>query len=275
MTGMIFQRARAALGQLLRQDIPRTFGWEVVLPMLRQRARRRLRSLQPGGVTVVTVNWNSFNHLSVLIDTVTRRSPPGTRILVVDNGSRDGSVKRLAALSGVTAVQLPINMGHDFALDVGVLLCSTEYVVALDVDAFPLHERWLEELLAPLQSGAHVSGARLSRSYVHPCCWAMRTSRFVAQGHSFRDRYRPRAAGRDASGEVGEEISVREAPRVHFFEVTSQRGPGDVGTIFGDIVYHNFYSTRFKGTRERILDAKVERSDAERAWEEAIRRYVA
>jgi glycosyltransferase involved in cell wall biosynthesis len=269
-------RVRAFLGRVLRPEhLAQTFGWHLVLPLVRRRALRRLGSLSAGHVTVLTVNWNSLDFLTVLIDTVRRRSPPGTRILVMDNGSCERVRGQLASAPGVSVVSLPINMGHDFALDLGVLLCRTEYVVALDVDAFPLHDRWLNELLAPLQAGAEVSGARLNRQYVHPCCWAMRTARFITEAHSFRNRYVPRAAGRDASGDVGEEISAREAPRLHFFEVTSQRGPGDVGTVFGDLVYHNFYSTRFRATADHVLDSVVERPEAERAWEEALQRYVA
>jgi glycosyltransferase involved in cell wall biosynthesis len=245
-----------------------------VLPVLRARARRRVGSLRPGAATVVTVNWNSWEHLAVLIDLVTRRSPPGTEILVVDNGSSDVSRERLRETESVRHALLPVNMGHDFALDLGVLLCDTEYVVTLDVDAFPLHERWLEELLAPLAEGAQVAGARLNREYVHPCCWAMRTARFVEQGHSFRADYRPREEGRDASGDVGEAISIREAPAVRFFEVTSQRGPGDVGTVFGDIVYHNFYATRFRATKDATLDGVVGANDPRQAWEEALRKYA-
>ena len=223
---------------------------------------------------MLTVNWNSWSHLAVLIDVVSRRSPAATEILVVDNGSVDESRRRLSGEPGVKVVKLPVNLGHELALDIGVLLCETEYVVVLDVDAFPLHDRWLEELLEPLASGARISGARLNREYVHPCCWAMRTARFVEQGHSFRSDYRPRAPGRDASGDVGEAISAREAPHLHFFDVVSQRGPGDVGTVFGDLVYHNFYATRFRATPQRTLDEVVAAGDPERAWEEALQRYV-
>jgi glycosyltransferase involved in cell wall biosynthesis len=252
----------------------RTIGWRVVLPLLRWRARRRERELRPGKITVLTVNWNSREQLDVLIETVARLSPPGTEVLVVDNASRDGSRERLAADRRIDAILLPVNVGHDLALDLGVLSCDTEYVVALDVDAFPLHDRWLQQLLAPLKAGARVSGARLNRAYVHPCCWAMRTARFVEQRHSFRSRYRPRRHGRDASGDVGEEISAREAPDLYFFDVVSQRGPGDVGTVFGGLVYHNFYATRFRATGRRRLDGVVERDDAVSAWDEALRRYV-
>lgn len=249
-------------------------GWRLAVPALRARARRRLGKLRPGAATVVTVNWNSWPHLEVLIDVVRRRSPAGTRIIAVDNGSVDGSRERIAQAEGVDGLLLPVNVGHELAMDLGVLLAETEFVVALDVDAFPLHEDWLQRLLAPLSEGAQVSGARLNREYVHPCCWAMRKARFVERGHSFRAHYQPREEGRDASGDVGEEISAAEAPNVHFFEVTSQRGPGDVGTVFGDLVYHNFYATRFNATSDQTLDGVVAADDPGRAWEEALQRYV-
>ncbi len=249
-------------------------GWRIVVPALRTRARRRLDRLQPGAATVVTVNWNSWSHLEVLIDVVRRRSPAGTRIIAVDNGSIDGSRQRISADREVDSLLLPSNVGHELAMDLGVLLAETEYVVALDVDAFPLHDDWLQRLLAPLSEGAQVSGARLNRSYVHPCCWAMRKARFVERGHSFRAHYVPRSEGRDASGDVGEEISAAEAPDVHFFEVTRQRGPGDVGTVFGDLVYHNFYATRFNATSDQTLDGVVAADDSADAWDEALQRYV-
>jgi glycosyltransferase involved in cell wall biosynthesis len=249
-------------------------GWRLLVPALRARSRRRLGRLQPGAATIVTVNWNSWAHLEVLIDVVQRRSPAGTRIIAVDNGSEDGSREKIAASPGVDALLLPANAGHELAMDIGVLLAETEFVVALDVDAFPLHDDWLDRLLAPLSEGAQVSGARLNREYVHPCCWAMRKARFVERGHSFRSHYVPRSEGHDASGDVGEEISASEAPNVHFFEVSSQRGPGDVGTVFGDLVYHNFYATRFNATSDRTLDGVVAADDSGRAWEEALQRYV-
>jgi glycosyltransferase involved in cell wall biosynthesis len=264
-------RLRAIAGGAFHRTV-QAFGWRLAIPFLRARARRRWRA--PGVATIVTVNWNSWEHCAVLIDVVRRRSPRGTRIIVVDNGSVDGSRERLSGRRDVTAVRLPLNVGHELALDVGVLLCETEFVVALDVDAFPLHDRWLEELLAPLSGGVQVSGARLNREYVHPCCWAMRTARFVGEGHSFRSHYAPRSEGSDASGDVGEEISAREAPHVRFFEITRQRGPGDVGTVFGDLVYHNFYGTRFNATAERTLDGIVDVDAPGQAWEEALERYV-
>jgi glycosyltransferase involved in cell wall biosynthesis len=270
--GSSVRRRLARLHQVRR--LAQGLAWRIVVPVLRARARRRIPRLATGLATVVTVNWNSRDHLAVMIDVVSRRSPAGTRIVVVDNGSEDGSAGMLRKDGRARAVMLPLNLGHELALDIGVLLADTEFVVALDVDAFPLRDDWLEVLLRPLDEGAQVSGARLNREYVHPCCWAMRTARFIERGHSFRSEYRPRGDGRDASGDVGEAISEREAPNLHFLEVTSQRGPGDVGTIFGDLVYHNFYATRFGATSERTLDGVVGVEDPGKAWEEAVRRHA-
>ena len=249
--------------------------WATLVPMLRSRARRRLPQLESGGVTVVTVNWNSAPYLQVLLRLVRRHSPPRTQIIVVDNASRDGSRVLLAGEREVKAVRLPLNVGHDLALDIGFLRVETEYVVALDVDAFPLHENWLEQLIAPLRTGSEIAGAHLNREYVHPCCLAMRTERFVRRRHSFRAHYQGREGGRDASGDLGEEMSAREQGKLHFFDPTSQRGPGDVGTVFGDLVYHNFYATRFQATTSPILDTRVRRDDPAAAWAEALARYDA
>lgn len=247
--------------------------WPTLIPMLRRRARRRLDGLDDG-VTVVTVTWNSAPQLAVLLDLVRRRSPDDVRIIVVDNASRDETKAMLTGRADVRTVRLPVNVGHELALDIGFLLARTTLVVALDVDAFPIDDRWLAQLLEALERpGIEVAGARLNREYVHPCCLAIRTARFVERGHSFRSHYVPRSAGRDASGDVGEAISAAEAGKLHFFESTSRRGPGDVGTVFGGIVYHNFYATRFNATTADILDDGVTNGAANAAWAEAVARY--
>jgi glycosyltransferase involved in cell wall biosynthesis len=248
---------------------------KLVVPALRQRARRRLDRLRPGAATVVTVSWNSRPYLEVFLRTVPRRSPGDLQVLVVDNGSRDGSRQLLARSPQVRSLKLPVNVGHELALDLAFLLVETEYVVSLDVDAFPIHDDWLGQTLAPISKGSTISGARLNRRYVHPCFLAMRTERFVQRGHSFQSAYRGRTATHDASGDAGEIMSAREGGGLHFFEATEQHGPGCLGTVFGHLIYHNFYSTRFETTSAPILDKVVARDDPERVWREAVARFRA
>lgn len=230
-------------------------------------ARARFRRLAPG-VTVVTVNHDSLPFLQVLVHAV-RRFAPDARLLVVDNASRDGSREWLAR-EGIDVLALSENIGHGPALDLGFLAVRTEIAIALDVDAFPIADRWLPTLV-DLLADAEVAGARphppatmYGRSYVHACCLAIRTRDFVAKRHSFR----PRAQEWD----VGEGITLRAA-NAAFLAPTHIRGPGHVGTVFGDVVYHNFYSVRFSVTDAEKIDW-VDRSEPELAWAEAVERYL-
>lgn len=247
---------------------------------LRLRARRRVaRGLDPG-VTVVVVSWNSLRFLRVALAAIRTLSPPDTRLLVVDNASRDGTRGYLAQRDDVTMTALPVNVGHETALDLGLLRARTQYVVSLDVDAFPVSRGWLNELLEPLGRGCTVSGAHLRNGFVHPCCLAMRLDRFVDGDHTFLARRAGRRGHADDPSttwwDTGGAISLRERRR-HLIDRTEVRGPGDVGSVFGNVVYHNFYSVRH--LREArpdadVLDGAVRRSDALAAWDEAVRRFL-
>lgn len=216
--------------------------------------RRPTRTYRPG-VTVVTVNWNSLAFLRPMIDATRSMSPPGTEILVVDNGSTDGSVEHLRGRGDVRVVRLPVNVGHGVALDIGTALVDTEHVAVLDVDAFPVSVRWLEESLAAIDAGAAVAGARMHRNFVHPC-FLVTTTRLL-RDHDLTFRPVGSLARLDTRAplflDVGEALAQRVIVKfgggkaLHFFDITSLRGPGMAGAVFGGLVYHNTYATQGSG----------------------------
>src|SRR5262249_56813178 len=65
------------------------------------RARRHrlppVRPLAPADVTLVVLNWNNRQITLECLDALADADLGGARILVVDNGSEDGSVAALAA----------------------------------------------------------------------------------------------------------------------------------------------------------------------------------
>ena len=81
--------------------------------------------------------------LRVPLDAIRAMSPRDTEIVVVDNGSSDGSIDFLRSRRDVRVMALPSNLGHGVALDLGVARVRTEYLAVLDVDAFPISDRWL------------------------------------------------------------------------------------------------------------------------------------
>jgi glycosyltransferase involved in cell wall biosynthesis len=216
--------------------------------------QRPVRTYRPG-ITVITVNWNSLPFLRSMLDATRAMSPPGTEILVVDNGSTDGSVEYLGQRGDVRVVRLPVNVGHGVALDVGAALVDTEHLAVLDIDAFPVSDRWLEESLAALDAGAQVAGAHLHRNFVHPC-FLVTTTRLL-RAHDLTFRPVGSLARLDSQAplflDVGEALSQRVIVKfggsraLHFIEVTSLRGPSMAGAVFGGLVYHNMFATQGSG----------------------------
>jgi Glycosyl transferase family 2 len=260
-------------------DVALNRPWNLVFRVLRALIRVRLRLPRPfgirPGVTVVIVNWNGGPLLPDVINAIERYSPDRPKLIVIDNASSDGSRAWLRdQRSRLRPVLLPRNLYHGAGMDLGFLLSRTEYVVALDLDAFPIRDDWLEVLEAPLRDGATVSGARAQRDYVHPCCLMMRLERFVARRHTFQPHvgdWRPERLGKE-EWDTGESISRREGDeRLALLPRTSFRGPGHLGSVFGDVVFHNGASVRLlAGDR---LEG-IEMSDVQASWGEAVARYI-
>lgn len=217
------------------------------------------------------------------LEAISRFTNSRLGVIVVDNGSADEPVKVTSRYSNVRLVRLPRNVGHGTAADIGFLLARTEYLVSLDVDAFPISSGWLERLIGPLSRGCSVSGAHVRGGFVHPCCLAIRFVDFVSHRHTFTPRYgstRILAQSSDdtlATGwDVGQRISLLESNR-YLIERTYVSGPGDMGSEWEGLIYHNSYSTRF-GSKvappPEEYELGVSFSAAYTAWKEAVKRHL-
>jgi glycosyltransferase involved in cell wall biosynthesis len=242
-----------------------------VLDLFRIRARR---AHEKRGLTIAVVNFNSTDKLPVLLAAVAQQTSVEYELLVVDNASTDHAKQYLRSRSDIRAVFLPVNIGHGLALDLAFLLAGTDTVVVLDADAFPIDPGWLPAVLEPLGAGAKIAGAYFQRAFVHPCFLAMRRQTFLRNRLSFVPIGRRGPDGIDAPGglfmDVGEALShglsVRFGTKsVHKIAPTSTRGPGPLGTVFGGVVYHNFFSTHGETDWGR---------ESAEAWADAVRRYV-
>ena len=229
-------------------------------------ARHRHADLTPDRFTVLTVNWNTLEYLRIVLQALDRFSPPQIEIIVVDNGSTDGS-REFLRQAGVRCIRIPINLGHGPAMDIATTFVRTEYFVTLDIDAYPVSSDWLDVLRGHLEAGNQVVGGRLYRSFAHPSMMAMRTRAFRERNHTFiRSSWR---SSEDfvhgESWDVAELISRREEPDVALIEKSEVRGPGMIGAVYGGIVYHAGVTTQ--GSPEDRAEGRI-------AWLEAQERFL-
>lgn len=226
-------------------DIAMRRPWNLRLKLERRAALLRLGSLDDG-VTVIVVNWNTKEVTADVIRRVQELSPPGTRILLVDNGSTDGSAELFSRWPGVQAILLGANAGHGVALDLAVCRTRTKVAVTLDSDAIPLTRDWLDAAVPPVAQGrAVLAGLRARRNFVHPVYAAVDTASFVRRNLSFQT-FVPRgveaasAVWGETAWDTAELLTSRLSPdEVFFVDRTPNLVDGLPGMTTGGVVYHH------------------------------------
>jgi GT2 family glycosyltransferase len=89
-------------------------------------------------VAVIVVNWNNFQDTYECVESLQKMSDPSFNIVMVDNGSTDGSPKRLnEKLSMITLIENPENVGYAEGNNVGIRYAfarGAEYIFLLNND---------------------------------------------------------------------------------------------------------------------------------------------
>ena len=90
-----------------------------------------------GQVTVVIPNYNGMDFIEKCLDSILEAERPEDvpAVIVVDNASKDGSDRLVESrYPQVTLVRLPANTGFCHAVNTGILLCRTRFVMLLNND---------------------------------------------------------------------------------------------------------------------------------------------
>ncbi len=102
-------------------------------------------------VSVVIPCYNYERYVGLAIDSVVRQTHPATEIIVVDDGSTDGSAAVIQGFAGVRYIH-QANAGHVSAFNQGYAVSKGEIVLFLDADDF-LEPRAIEEVVAHWKTG--------------------------------------------------------------------------------------------------------------------------
>jgi GT2 family glycosyltransferase len=141
-------------------------------------------------VAVSLVTYRSARHIDACLDAVRAQGGSVAEVLLVDNGSRDGTLERVRARHPeVLTLALDRNVGYAAAHNRNFRRSRSEFFLALNPDVV-LHARHLEELLACMarEPGIGAVGGRLLSPGPQPrldsagIAWQRGRMRFVDRG---------------------------------------------------------------------------------------------
>lgn len=106
-------------------------------------------------IAVIVVNWNAGKQLSDCIESIVKYGAGLVQqIIVVDNGSEDGSESGIENLPNVTLFRAEANLGFGKACNLGAHYAKTKYLLFLNPDA-ALFADTLPKALAYMQDPVH------------------------------------------------------------------------------------------------------------------------
>jgi len=120
-------------------------------------------TVTPGLISVVIVNHNGRDYVPECLASVRAQTCARTEVVVVDNGSTDGSREwlRAALPPGGVLVEFAENRGFAGGANAGIRACHGEFVALLNNDAVADPD-WLAELSAPMaQAGVGMVASKI------------------------------------------------------------------------------------------------------------------
>jgi glycosyltransferase involved in cell wall biosynthesis len=202
-------------------------------------------------LTVITVNYNTREWLELLVQSLRKFAPPvPTQMIVVDNGSKDGSREWLTKQDDLTVLEMPANIGHGRGLDLAFSHAWTSWVAVFDVDAHVQNPDWfglLGEAYSREPGCRLVAAAGGSVKPIHPI-FMFFSSAFFRQ-HHFRFEARD---GFDVGRKIYFDI-VDLGFKVNAVQPSYEENQKKFyGNVFGTdyyfggrpTIYHNWYSAR-------------------------------
>lgn len=141
-------------------------------------------------VSILVPHYRTLELTRICLQLLQKHTDPKrARIIVIENGSDDGSAEALREIPGIELIERPPIpdelgfIGHARALDVAFDRVDTPFVLSVHTDTMVRRRDWLDYLLAPFERDPRVAGVGSWKLEVKP--WYRRA------GSRFEAFYRP------------------------------------------------------------------------------------
>jgi len=107
-------------------------------------------------VSLIILNWNGLDDTKSCIKSIEKIKYPNKEVIIIDNGSTDGSKEYFSKLHGLTYIYLPENTGFTGGHIEGIKVAKGEYIGIINNDLV-LDSAWIENCLDTFAKQANVA----------------------------------------------------------------------------------------------------------------------
>jgi len=100
----------------------------------------------PGLTSIIVLSYNGLHHIKKCMRSIEECTGAPYELIVIDNGSTDGSRKYLRGIPGIKLIENPENVGAPAGRNQGIAIADGEYFVFLDNDTM-VTDGWLERFI--------------------------------------------------------------------------------------------------------------------------------
>ena len=207
-------------------------------------------------ISIITVNWNSYDFLDIMIESLERYSSLPYELIVIDNSV----IKHQISRDNVAQHLMSENIGHGEGLNRGVKLAKFDFVMFLDVDAHILCHNWEEPFLRMMEQFDVIGGRGVPAKPIRPACMFLKKE---FSGYDWRpsDGYK----GHRITPE-GTDVAIRafyqmqaDGVRIGFLEGIQSRYDTHTGEEWciesKPLVYHHWHGSHLA---ERQVDFTID-----------------
>jgi len=103
-------------------------------------------------VSIIVLNWNGKQYLETCLSSLLRQTYPDIEIILIDNGSCDGSVEfAKSKYPGVIVIEHGKNLGFARGINSGIMASNGKYIATINNDA-EADKEWIARLVGVIES---------------------------------------------------------------------------------------------------------------------------